>query len=1257
MNYFKSGGLTLKAKSKRLKFISILMAFVIGATSITAFSAAEETNDITEITETTEIDTSETEEISEETQEQASDEQNIIQDIVDDNSEQSISDSKEEEVLPMVDDDIQISQEYQEINSVEEAQKDWTIKATLFDSSVNGGNTELQSINWDASDGGYGEGSGRNVTLRISWQKFPGKQDYERDSMQIYVPKPPIYWNYRGFESSHITDEFLRVKEQLAHSGWELTTVEKDGKDYYVFYNNETISSYQSKEGHINIVMQMTPLSDEINPGDYENTCEVSANHVFNASMRYGSQEIAHTDDMPFSYRRTYTHEWQRNPNKLSVSFYGVNANFEQNTKYIKYELGTNKKSSYHFPEYKRDLYVEAEFPSGQKVYSNNILMQPYEGNKYRFPINSSTLIVVGYPQSIYNETNNNEAIEQVFNLYHEYEDDYTYIGEDVVVNFNLADYKFTYDGDLYAITYQHMSPPTSNSYDYRDYLYISDKIDLQKTSNEKGQLNGTATYTDFPMDILIGTDYFAITDENGSYRPLDESERKIYKITWFQPQGVAGFIGTEYDVELYIQYQGNNYYVYTDVFKSNKTKTWTFNEQINTGRNIVSFYFKMKNVKETVIWAPIQMTWIPTPEEGTYAANGKVYTSDYIKVYNGSILENETELSNYNTLITKDDIAQHDIDKHRCYIQRDGYAIDYREFEVKQQQNTFKVSNKITKTPDGISGNQFVGGNVTIQLTGNTGSLMPTDIRQYGENIPKEELVRGYRIYTLLPQGITLDESKTKYVPTGYYSYTDLEIVSKHTPKIFESNGSTYSYSNNLLEKSTTYSTIDNWNGTGRQLVVLTTNFGRDIFIYSPEGTPFFQYQLGFTVDFEAYLKSGGSWDIRSYGEFFDREATNELNDTFYLNDSDDGKYDSQETDINGNNETDAMAMGTANLTITAPSDSIQEVSARVLENDTELFESSVKPKDTYEYRFKVSTGNNKATNIVIYTSIEDQVKNNKGEFVSAGSDWKGLLQNINVSQTRELGLFEKIYWSESSTPGNIGVDSSWKEYTEATDKAKIKSLAIEIVDEEGNPAIIPGFIELQVGIVMKAPEKYMDGQAHIACWTGWNNINSLGQIETTVTGMPSNIVSVSLAKPETRYITIHKSLFAFDEESDDWGDILMRGISRPKLKRQFMFVFENESGELFNVPVVTNSDGERIPIELGEYTLKEISVPGYYMGKVTLYGGKDSMYEIIEIDPNNMKINITSEYNDYIIDVENVKNPMGYDSNYNVRNYFKIQ
>lgn len=1248
----------MKAKSKRLKLVSILMAFVIGATSITAFSAAEDTNDITEITETTEVNTSETQEISEEIQEETSDTQN--QDIVESDSEQPVSDIQDD--LPVIEDNIEVNRENEETetNILEEVKKDWTIKAALLDSSVDGGNTELQSIDWDASDGGFEEGSGRNITLRISWQKFPGKENYERNSIRIYVPKPPLYWNYRGFETSQITEKFLNINEQLAHSGWGFRTAKENDTEYYVFYNEETISSYQSKEGHINITMSMTPLSEEIFTGHFENFCEVSANHTFDAQMRLNNLEIHNVEDMPFSYRRTYTHEWKKEPNKLTVSFYGVNASFEQNTKYIKYDLGTNKKSGYYYPEYKRDLYVEAEFQPQQKVYYNNTLIQPYEGNKYRIPIGKNTSILVGYPGNIYNEANNNEAIEQIFNLYHEYEDGSTYLGEDVIVNFNLADYKFTYDGNLYGISYQHIKQSHSASSDFRDYLYITDKIDLQKTSYEEGQLNGNATYTNFPMDILIGTDYFAITDENGNYRPLNESERKIYKIIWFRPQGVAGYIETEYDVELWVKTVGSDEYVLHDTLKSNKVETWVFGEQINNGQNIVSFYFKMKGVAETVSWAPLKMCWIPAPE-GNYAANGNVYTSDYIKVYNGETLENITELSNYNTLITKNNIAQHDLDEHGCYIQRSGYSTDYRELEVKSQKNTFKVKNLITKVPNKIKNKQFVGGRIRLQLTGNTGSLTPVDIRAYGENIPKEQLIRGYKMYALLPYGIKLDESGTMYVRSSYFfneSDTDFNIVEKYYPKMFESNGSTYQYSNELLSKCTTHEVIDNWNGTGRQLVVLTTDFGKEMFVYAQEGEPFFQYQLGFTVDFDAYLKSGGSWDIRSYGEFLDREATNELNDTFYLNDSDDGKADSQELDINGNNKTDAMAMNTTNLTVVAPSDSVQEVSARILENNVELFESNVEPGNTYEYRFKVSTGNNMATNIVLYTSIEDQIKNNKGQFVSAGSDWKGSLLDINVSQIRELGFFEKIYWSESNTPGNIGEDSSWKEYTDATDKTKIKSLAIKIVDDEGNPAIIPGFIELQVGIVMQSPEKYIRGQAHMACWTGWNNINSLGQVETTVTGMPSNIVSVSLTKPETKYITIHKYLEAFDEEPDYGGDILMRGISRPTLKKRvFMFVFENKSGESFNVPVVSNGDGKKIPIELGEYTLKEISFPGYYMGNVTLYGCKDLMYETIKIDQNDIKIDVTSEYNDYIIDVENVKGEMGYNSDYSIRNYFKIQ
>lgn len=43
--------------------------------------------------------------------------------------------------------------------------------------------------------------------------------------------------------------------------------------------------------------------------------------------------------------------------------------------------------------------------------------------------------------------------------------------------------------------------------------------------------------------------------------------------------------------------------------------------------------------------------------------------------------------------------------------------------------------------------------------------------------------------------------------------------------------------------------------------------------------------------------------------------------------------------------------------------------------------------------------------------------------------------------------------------------------------------------------------------------------------------------------------------------------------------------------------------------------------------------------------------------VQQNDIKIDVTSEYNDYIIDVENVKGEMGYNSDYSIRNYFKIQ
>lgn len=219
--------------------------------------------------------------------------------------------------------------------------------------------------------------------------------------------------------------------------------------------------------------------------------------------------------------------------------------------------------------------------------------------------------------------------------------------------------------------------------------------------------------------------------------------------------------------------------------------------------------------------------------------------------------------------------------------------------------------------------------------------------------------------------------------------------------------------------------------------------------------------------------------------------------------------------------------------------------------------------------------------------------------------------------------------------------------------------------MDENGNPAVIPGLIELSAGIIMKSPERYAAGQAHIACWTGWNNINSLGQVETTVSGMPSNTVSVSLKKPEMKYIEIQKTLTAYDEDErdDDMAPMafindaigIIGGNGRSAENQLFMFVFENEQGESFNIPVMSNNS-KRFPIKLGEYTLKEIAFPGYVMTNAFLMGKYDGMYEAIELDEGSIKIDINSKYSEFVIYIDNYKYHKGYSKDYNVSNYFKV-
>ena len=143
----------------------------------------------------------------------------------------------------------------------------------------------------------------------------------------------------------------------------------------------------------------------------------------------------------------------------------------------------------------------------------------------------------------------------------------------------------------------------------------------------------------------------------------------------------------------------------------------------------------------------------------------------------------------------------------------------------------------------------------------------------------------------------------------------------------------------------------------------------------------------------------------------------------------------------------------------------------------------------------------------------------------------WKGSFDGIDTSyaETR-LDYYDnpiqiKAYWSPKVDAGSLTSDNSWQEYDEATvDKSKVRSVAFQYLDQNGQPAIMTQQFYSYVIVKMKAPS---DENVHVLAYNNshseWNAIDNLtGQLIYDITGIDSNIVTVFLS--ENYDITVKK-------------------------------------------------------------------------------------------------------------------------------------
>lgn len=157
----------------------------------------------------------------------------------------------------------------------------WELGVVFYDSTVENGTKPLTEINWDASDGGYKEGTPRVITVQINYKNTNAVTTYQPGELEISIPN--IANNISNFLIYNVTVG----ANDSTHSGydWNFTSGNApSNQGYYVFENAITIEEKTNFEGSIQIVYKLTPKKLT---HSYKDEYTESLSKDINAILRY----------------------------------------------------------------------------------------------------------------------------------------------------------------------------------------------------------------------------------------------------------------------------------------------------------------------------------------------------------------------------------------------------------------------------------------------------------------------------------------------------------------------------------------------------------------------------------------------------------------------------------------------------------------------------------------------------------------------------------------------------------------------------------------------------------------------------------------------------------------------------------------------------------------------------------------------------------------------------------------------------------
>lgn len=1071
----------------------------------------------------------------------------------------------------------EISLQNDETEDGEEPSTDnWELGLVFYDSTVDNGKTPLTEIDWDASDGGYGQGETRVVTVQINYKNTNAVTTYQPGELSILVPSLTYNTSSSADDSPQWESSVVVGANDSIHTGYDWNYNLEEG--IYTFSNANLIEAESNFEGSIQLTYTITPKAERVtnNFMQYPDQIEImedSCIHEYSkdisALLKYNAESIYISNNINLGYKRTYTHPWEKKNYTVtkraqkitSMDMFPSNASDYIWVKYLFTETGADRDFydpkpcvSWEYPyNYAVPFYWQDSFPEGCVVYDSEMnRLEPFEGNTYKeswgeynndwknsYVINSSISIYVGYPKSIYNEENDNLNIENTVSLVGTYyEDEEESLLAQGSCSLNLGEFDFIYSGNLYGITKGISSSSTMRQQDITGAR--------KGTTNIKTwYLYPTAKYTGSPMTLKIGDDILYATDSSGKYTKLEDDEYYFSSIQW-NPSSFVNGLGNiieyeKYNCELYVRYGDSNDYVLFDSFKNPESKKeWTISKE----DNVVGFYFMINDVCESVeskslIYATTVFEKEDIPESGT------LYNFDYLQVFfkdneQNLILQNEPGLNSYANLITKEEIAQFDQNTYGTYMQRGTNYCRWAYYNVTNYPMKYYPSKTFeTGHIKDTKNEKFY---LTCSLSGCFYNVFRVNdfenLTAYGHDYDREYACKGFILYDLLPQGMQLESSEEDIKKS----------IQWHSGILFNEYFERISVDDLKKDSNVTVEIRENWNNTGRTFIKIVIEYPFPIYsweevnlsIYTKKVTA--KYDV--SVDFNSYLEYGSTWTNYGYMTPLDNQLHATINSGSV---QDNGYYDKDASDINQNgNTSENISYSKAITTISDVVSSHQSLTKYVKTDKSNYSTGVVKasPNSEYTYKLCARTGGNRVTSFIIYDSIEEYVQDPysvEQNFITAygtKKHWNGEFLGIDTSYAESKGYVVKSYYSENKLAGNLynedsSLNADWKEYSDSIDKSKVKALAFEYLDTDGNKAVLPANSQTYVLVKMKAPpEENRKILAYNGCRTQWQALDDYDRPVDFITGINSNIVKVTLS--DYFDLTVNK---IWDDENNKWG------------------------------------------------------------------------------------------------------------------------